>query len=168
MKIAIMGYVGSGKTYLSRYLSEKYEIPVLHLDEIYFDKNWRPVEKSVVLDQTADFMGKDGWIIDGFYSDLLMKERLEKADMIILLLLPRLTCLIRMLRRTKSRVQEGYKNDLNWWFVKFTLFGCRTKKRQQTYSGIALDHRDKTVVLRSRRQVDAFLTSLDIKQSHEE
>ena len=38
MRIAIMGYVGSGKTYLSQYLSKKYDIPVLHLDEIYFDK----------------------------------------------------------------------------------------------------------------------------------
>lgn len=161
MRIAIMGYVGSGKTYLSQYLSKKYDIPVLHLDEIYFDKEWRPVEKSTVLTRTAEFMENDGWIIDGFYRDVLMEERLEKADRIVLLLLPRITCLLRALRRTKSRVQAGYKNDLNWWFIEFALFGCRTKVRQEIYSQIAHDHHAKTVVLRSRRQVRSFLSSID-------
>ena len=161
MRIAIMGYVGSGKTYLSQYLSKKCDIPVLHLDEIYFDKNWRPVEESSVIRQTADFIAKDGWIIDGYYRDLLMEDRLEKADMIVLLLLPRITCLVRALRRTESRVREGYKNDLNWWFVKFTLFGCRTKERRQSYFQIAREYKKKTVLLRSPRQVKAFLTSFD-------
>ena len=161
MRIAVMGYVGSGKTYLSQHLSKKYDIPVLHLDEIYFDKDWRPVEKTSVLAQTAEFISRDGWIVDGFYRDLLMEERLEKADMIVLLLLPRVTCMMRALKRTKSRAREGYKNDLNWWFIKFTLFGCRTKARRETYSHIAREYRDKTAVLRSRRQTKAFLASLE-------
>ncbi|MBQ8209771.1 MAG: hypothetical protein IJZ35_04235 [Clostridia bacterium] len=88
MKIAVLGYGGSGKSYISNYISKKKNIPVLHLDEVKFDKEWKPVDDSLILSQVADFMAKDNWIIDGYYKYLLIDERLKKADKIILLLLP--------------------------------------------------------------------------------
>lgn len=160
MKTAILGYAGSGKTYLSDYISEKKNIPVLHLDELKWDKEWKPVDDSVVLPRVSEFMAKDDWIIDGYYNYLLFDERLEDADLIVLLLLPRMICFCRAVKRTKSRRREGYKNDLNWWFVKFTLFGCRNKERRQTYAEIAEKYKDKTVVLKSQRQVSEFIKNI--------
>lgn len=157
MKIAILGYAGSGKTYLSDYISEKKNISVLHLDEIKWDKEWKPIDDSLVLPQVSEFMANDDWIIDGYYKYLLYDERLEDADMIVLLLLPLLTCFYRAVKRTKSRLKDGYKNDLNWWFMKFTLFGCRNKERQQTYTEIIKKYNDKTVVLKTQRQVNKFM-----------
>lgn len=157
MKFAVLGYAGSGKTYLSDYIAGKQNLPVLHLDEIKWDKEWKPVDDSLVLPQVSEFMAKENWIIDGYYEYLLMDERLEDADLIILLQLPRLTCFSRAVKRTKSRRLDGYKNDMNWWFVKFTLFGCRNKERRQIYSGIAEKYKDKTVVLKTKQQVDEFL-----------
>lgn len=157
MRIAVLGYAGSGKTYFSDYIAEKKNIPVLHLDDVKWDKEWKPIDDSIVLPQVSEFMAKDDWIIDGYYKYLLYDERLKKADMIILLLLPRLTCLWRAVKRTKSRRLDGYKNDLNWWFVKFTLFGCRNKERRQTYAEIAEKYKDKTVVLKTKRQVEDFM-----------
>lgn len=164
MKITVLGYAGSGKTYLSDYISEKKNIPVLHLDEIKWDKEWNPIDDSLVLPQVSDFMAKDRWIIDGYYKYLFYDERLEKADMIVLLLLPRLTCFYRAVKRTKSRRQDGYKNDLNWWFVKFTLFGCRNKERRQSYAEIAEKYKDKTVILKNKWQVDEFMKNITDKQ----
>ncbi len=160
MKTAILGYAGSGKTYLSDNLSENKKIPVLHLDDVKWDKEWKPIDDLVVLPQVAEFMAKDNWIIDGYYKYLLYDERLESADLIVLLLLPRLTCFYRAVKRTKSRRKDGYKNDLNWWFVKFTLFGCRNKERRRTYAEIAEKYKDKTVVLRTQRQVDEFMKNV--------
>ncbi len=157
MKTAVLGYAGSGKTYLSDIISEKKNIPVLHLDEIKWDKEWKPIDDSTVLPQVAEFMANEDWIIDGYYKYPLYDERLEQADLIILLLLPRLTCFYRVIKRTKSRRQNGYKNDLNWWFVKFTLFGCRNKERRQTYAEISEKYKSKTVVLKTERQVDEFI-----------
>ena len=91
MKIAILGYVGSGKTYVANYVSEKKGIPSLQLDSIKFDKEWKPIDDAIVLPQVVEFMAKESWIIDGYYNYLLLDERLEKADQIILLLLPILT-----------------------------------------------------------------------------
>ncbi len=160
MKIAVLGYVGSGKTYLSDFMAKKKSIPVLHLDSIKWDKEWKPIDDSLVLPQVADFMEKEDWIIDGYYTYLLIEERLEQADQIIILQLPRLTCFYNALKRTKVRRQKGYKNDLNWWFIKFTLFGCRNKERRTYYAGIADKYKDKTVILKSRRQVNNFIKTL--------
>lgn len=80
MKIAVLGYAGSGKTYLSDYIAKKKNIPVLHLDDIKWDKEWKPVDDSVVLPKVADFMAKEDWIIDGYYTYLMIDERLQKAD----------------------------------------------------------------------------------------
>lgn len=164
MKIAVLGYAGSGKTFLSDYISENKNIPVLHLDEIKWDKEWKQIDNSLVLPQVSAFMTNDNWIIDGYYDYLCYNERLESADLIVLLLLPRMTCFYRAVKRTKSRRKDGYKNDLNWWFIKFTLFGCRNKERQQTYAKIAEKYKNKTVVLKTQRQVKEFMKSIPNKQ----
>lgn len=164
MKIAILGYAGSGKSYLSDYISDKKSIPVLHLDEIKWDKEWKPIDDYLVLPQVSDFMANDDWIIDGYYDYLYYNERLENADLIVLLLLPRLTCFYRAVKRTKSRRKDGYKNDLNWWFVKFTLFGCRNKERRQTYAEIVKKYKNKTVVFKTQRQVNEFMKNFLNKQ----
>jgi len=161
LRIAVLGYAGSGKSYVSNYISEKKAIPCLHLDAIKFDKEWKPIDNSVVLPQVEEFMHKDEWIIDGFYRYLLMDERLERADKIVFLLLPRFTCLWRAIRRSKSRKRDGYKNDLNWWFIKFTLFGCRNKERRRDYNNIAEKYKEKTIVLKTRRQVDSYIKSIE-------
>lgn len=160
MKIAVLGYAGSGKTYLSDYLSQKKNIPVLHLDDIKWDKEWELVDDAVVLPKVKDFMENDNWIIDGYYTYLMIDERLESADKIILLLLPRVTCFFRALKRTKLRRKDGYKNDMNWWFVKFILFECRNRERRAFYNEISKKYKNKTVILKTKRQVDEFLRSV--------
>ncbi len=157
MKIAVLGYAGSGKTWLSDYIAKKRKMPVLHLDEIKWDKEWKPIDDSVVLPQVKEFMAQDDWIIDGWYEYLLMDERLEQADKIYLLLLPRSTCFFSALKRSFSRRKEGYKNDLNWWFIKFLLFGCRSKERNEKYAEIAEKYKGKTCVITRRAQLNRRL-----------
>ena len=160
MKIAVLGYAGSGKTYLSDYIAEKKNIPVLHLDDIKWDKEWKPIDDSIVLPKVADFMAQEYWIIDGYYTYLIIDERLQNADKIVLLQLPRMTCFFRAVKRTKSRRQDGCANDMNWWFIKFTLFGCRNKERRSYYAEIAKKYKDKTIVLKTKQQVEEFMRSI--------
>ena len=160
MKIAVLGYAGSGKTYLSNYMAQKRRIPVLHLDDIKWDKEWKPIDDSVVLPAVTDFMNNEDWIIDGYYEYLLLEERLESADKIILLQLPRMTCFCRAVKRSKTRKAAGYVNDLNSWFIKFLLFGCRDKARRNFYNKTAKKYKDKTVVLKTKRQVEEFIKTV--------
>ena len=157
MKIALMGYAGSGKTFLAKYLSEKQNIPVMHLDEVKYTKEWKPIPDEQVLPIVSEFLQKDDWIIDGNYTYLFQKERLDAADKIILLLLPRLPCLLRCIRRRKDRKAEGYVNDTNLWFIQFVLFEGRNKERRKNYNRIRETYQDKVITLRSQKEIDAFL-----------
>ena len=159
MKIAIMGYVGSGKSVLARNLSKKLGIPKLELDDVAFDFNWNAVDRTKILPDIREFMTQDSWIIDGNYDDLLQADRLEMADRIIFVLLPRLQCLLRALRRTNERKAAGYHNDINPWFIRFLLFDCRNRERKRAYDAIQRRYRNKCVVLTSQREIDLFVSN---------
>ena len=45
-RISIIGGAGTGKTTLSNLLSEKYNIPVTHIDGIHHLKNWQVRDKA--------------------------------------------------------------------------------------------------------------------------
>lgn len=161
MKIAIMGYAGSGKTFLAKYLSEKQHIPALHLDEVKYTKEWKPIPDEQALPQVARFLEKDSWIIDGNYHYLYQQERLEMADIVLLVMLPRIPCLLRCLRRKKDRQAEGYTNDTNLWFIQFVLFEGRSRKRRQNFTHIIEDYRDKVICLRSQKEIDRFIETVE-------
>ncbi len=161
MKIAIMGYAGSGKTCLAKFLSETQRIPVMHLDEVKYTKEWKPIPDEQVYPIVSDFLQKDSWIMDGNYTYLFQKERLDAANLIILIMLPRLHCLYRCIRRRKSRRAEGYTNDTNLWFIWFVLFEGRNKMRQQNYASILKAYREKVVLLRSQKEIDAFMERVE-------
>ena len=155
-----MGYPGAGKTWMTEYLSKAYSLPAMQLDEVVFDKNWKRLDVAAVLPKISAFMAQENWVIDGYYSDILFEERMEAADRIVLLLLPRSICLWRAVKRTKERKAAGYENDLNLWFVKFLLFESRSPERRKVYADIARHYGDKVAVLKSPRQVDRFLNQL--------
>lgn len=157
MKIAVLGYSGSGKSWLTANLSKRYGIPALGLDDIAFDKHWRRFDDALILPQLREFMAQDSWVIDGNYNTLLLEERLEQADRIILVNLPRLQCLVRALKRSKERTAQGYVNDINPWFLRFLLFDCRNKARRAFYRNISRNYAGKVVLLKSQRQIDHFL-----------
>ena len=165
MKIAIMGYVGSGKSVLARNLSKKLGIPKLELDDIAFDLNWKAVDRKKILPDIQKLMEQDSWIIDGNYDDLLQTQRLEMADRIIFVMLPRVQCLFRALRRTKERKAAGYQKDINPWFLRYLLFECRNKERRGHYKRIMQLYPDRIVVLRSQSAIDDYLASFSIESA---
>ena len=157
MKIAVVGYSGGGKSYLSDRLATLYGIPVMHLDAVKYDKNWVAKDKTLVLNQVALFMEKESWIIDGNYSALYQKERLLAADEIIIVKPGSLRCLWGVIKREKEYKRMGYVKSLNFDFICFVLFGGRTKKRRQHYKDIENQYKDKTTVIRTKRQLNEYI-----------
>jgi len=49
MKIAVIGYSGSGKSFLSDRLAHLLKTPIMHLDTVKYDKKWNARDKSLVL-----------------------------------------------------------------------------------------------------------------------
>lgn len=163
MRIAIIGYSGSGKSTLARCLAETYHIPVLHFDRVQFRPNWeiRPQASKEIMTKTFLDLHKD-WVIDGNYSKLSFERRMEEADVIILLLFNRFSCLYRVWRRyrkykdqTRPDMGEGCREKLDREFVKWVLREGRNKSSRQRYHRVMAQYPDKTIVVKNQRQLNA-------------
>lgn len=83
-KIIILGAPGSGKSFYSKRLSEIINIPVYHLDLIWWMEDKTHIERSEFDEKLDEILKKDEWIIDGDYSRTY-EARIKNCDLIILL-----------------------------------------------------------------------------------
>ncbi len=164
MKIAVLGYSGSGKSTTTKYLGELFHIPYLYMDTVYWAENWQERDRDEALTLVSEFMKQDDWVIDGNYSSLLQKERLEQADYIIYMDFSRFVCLWRVLKRyfqnrnkTRESIAEGCIEKIDLEFIWWVLCAGRTPAKKKKYREMAERYRDKVIVLKNQRQLDKFL-----------
>lgn len=167
MKIAILGYSGCGKSTLAKYLSDYYDIPVLYLDAVQFEAGWKIRDKKEALSIVASFMEHDSWVIDGNYASFLQDRRLMEADYIIYMAFSRWSYLLRAYRRYfkfKNRAREsmadGCIEKIDLPFVWWILYKGRSAKKRKYYDDILSKYREKSIVLKNQRQLDAFMANL--------
>ncbi len=98
MKIAVLGYSGSGKSILSKHLGNVYDIPVLYLDKVQFLHRWQQRDGAKGLRPISEFMEKPSWVIDDNYRKYLQRERLKASERIIMHF-NRISCLFRAFKR---------------------------------------------------------------------
>ena len=86
-RIAILGPSGTGKTTICRQLGEKLNLDYLHLDSVYWQKDWNHISKAEYQKYMVNYLMKNKqWAIDGNYSNNRhFKMRLDIADTIIFL-----------------------------------------------------------------------------------
>lgn len=97
-KVLIIGSPGVGKSTLAFELSVKTELPLVHLDKLWWQAGWIESDREDFDARLAAEPEKPRWIIDGNYSRTL-PMRLAKCDTVIFLDFPRLTCLFGAMRR---------------------------------------------------------------------
>lgn len=98
-RIMIIGCSGSGKSTLAKKLGSITNIPVVHLDNLYWRSDWKPVSNETFDELLHHELTKEIWIIDGNYNRTLSK-RIDFCDTVVYLDFPRLTCLGGVLRRS--------------------------------------------------------------------
>jgi adenylate kinase family enzyme len=160
-RIAIIGCGGSGKSHLARRLAEHLDLPLTHLDAVYYDDEWNtlPKEKFAAIQQ--QLVAAPRWVIEGNYASTL-PIRLAAADTVVFLDLPARTCLRgilqRRLRHGAGQHQEiGVYDRITWNFVRYIL-GYRRSMRPRVEKLVAEHGRQaELVVLRSRRAARRFL-----------
>lgn len=124
-KILIIGSPGSGKSKFSFRLSKKLNIPIIHLDKLFWKEGWVSRSKETFDKLLIEEMEKESWIIDGNYSRTL-PMRLEKADTVILFDYSRFVCLWRVLKRVvtnygkvRADMSEGCRERFDWEFIRY-------------------------------------------------
>jgi len=98
-KILVIGCAGAGKSTFSRTLGARLDLPVTHLDRLFWQPGWVATPTDRWREIQRGLVAADSWVLDGNYikdADI----RLAAADTVIFLDFPRWLCLTRVLRRT--------------------------------------------------------------------
>ena len=163
MKIHIIGCSGSGKTYLAKALSEKYNVPHFDLDNIQWDNNAdgygvkMPVEKRTEL--LNNILENESWIIEGVYYAWVGKC-FEDADKIYVLDIPKRVYTYRIIKRAIKRklgIEEGKKETLKSVYNLLKWTDTFQKKNMVEIRKILTEYPSKTVWIKSKRDVENIL-----------
>ena len=167
MKIAVIGYSGAGKSTLARWLADRLNLPLLYLDRVQFTPGWAERDRAEALAMVDAFLENENWVIDGTYSAFRLELRLTEADLILFLDFDRFTCLRQAFHRyltfrgdVRESIADGCTEKFDWEFLRWLLWEGRTRKRAAHFRAIVDRWPEKTVVLKSRKQVEAWLRSL--------
>ena len=161
-RIVIIGCPGSGKSTLARELGDKLNLPVVHLDRLWWTKGWQNVSREEFDSRLENALNLDRWIIDGNYSRTL-ETRLQRCDTVIYLDYSRWLCLWGFFHRLLTRkgtarpdLPEGCPEKLEWDFVKY-IWNFNKNNKVLNDTQIARAKHAKTVILKNRREKEAFL-----------
>ncbi len=163
-RVLLIGSGGSGKSTLARKLGETTGLPVVHLDQLYWKPGWQHLTKEEFDAVLASELIKPAWIMDGNF-DRTIPLRLTYCDAVIFLDLPRLVCLISVIKRvlfslgrTRPDMGEGCPERFDLSFLKWVW--NFSKEKQQKYLSL-LDGCGKTVYrIRSRRELPGLIQKL--------
>ena len=165
-RIIIIGCGGAGKSTLARQLGEKLQLPVVHLDKLFWLPGWVEREQEDFDALLRVEMDKEQWIMDGNFNRTL-PERLARCDTVIYLDFSRTACLWGVIKRNltnRGKVRpdmgEGCPEKIDWEFLKW-IWNFNKNKRESYYKMLNEAEGKQTIVLKNRRMVKRFLASLD-------
>ena len=166
-RVMVIGGCGAGKSTLSFELAERLNLPVFHLDQLFWRPGWVQADKNEWIARHREIIDRPRWLIDGNYAST-MDERLEQADLIVWLDMPRWRCILGILKRrwqyrgrTRPDMNEGCRERINWEFLKYVWNFHRDNrpellKKLKTFQGRKTIH-----ILTNRKQVDRFLEQVN-------
>lgn len=160
-RILVIGCPGAGKTYFSKRLSKILNLPLVHMDNLYWNKDKTSVDLETLKARLQPYLEKEEWIIDGNYHKTL-EMRLPYASDVFVLDLPRKECIQGILDRI-----DQPRDDIPWVeseddateLIAWTAdYGFRTKDEE-----IALLNKNKHIkvhVINSRKEMNEYLEKL--------
>jgi adenylate kinase family enzyme len=173
-RIYVIGPSGSGKTYLAKVISKHFDIPHTNLDYVFFDHKVSKSREEVSDEEWRRRLNKlikeDSWIIEGVNP---INEVFELSDQIIFLRLNIIQTLMsqwkRYLTDEVQRREHGFINNLKLskYLIKQHVGEEKLSKsndpkyfRIRKVDRILKSYSDKSIVLKSRSEVNKFIKTL--------
>jgi adenylate kinase family enzyme len=128
-RVVILGGVATGKSTLARELGERLDLPVIHLDALFYLPGWVPSERSAFRKRVSGAIAGDRWVTDGNFIADTGALRLTRANTIIWLEQTLGICLARAIsrilvdgrRRPRPDLASGCRDRLNFALVRDIL-----------------------------------------------
>ncbi|MCY1395396.1 hypothetical protein D9M71_103410 [compost metagenome] len=167
-RIVILGNAGSGKSTLARALGKRLGLPVVHLDTLFWEPGWVEPDAEQFRTRVSQAIAPDAWVCEGNYARRTFDLRLPRADLIIWLDTPRLTCFARVILRSimnrpRPDLAAGCAEKLDRAFLTFLNFVWNFDRGYRPgieATRLAISPQTPTMHLQGSRQVAAFLDSL--------
>lgn len=144
------------------------QLPLYHLDRYYWKPSWVREDFQVFKTIHDELCERDAWIIEGIYFKLLEK-RIEHADMIIFLDIPRYRCMWNVIKRAiRYHGKEipgnpiGCKQELfSLKFVEFLrwIWNFNTKHRKEVFNLLNKASDKKIYIFKSYAEIEKFLNA---------
>jgi adenylate kinase family enzyme len=165
-RILVVGCPGAGKSSFARRLAEKLPLPLIYLDRFYWHSGWRPSQLSEWRDQVTALVTAPEWIMDGNYANTF-DLRMPRADSLIWLNHPRMTCMRRVLMRivkgrgrSRADLPDGCPEQFDAEFLRF-IWDFPAHYRPRIVDGIENFGRHLNVIqLAGDRETEYFLQSV--------
>lgn len=158
-KIIIIGNSGSGKTFLAQKLAAVLNLPVTHLDRLFWESESCLLKRSkeIVHQEIAELTEQPKWIVEGVFGELA-NIGIYNADTLIFLNKDWDECSQALeLRGSKNASEESFKELLNW----AGLYWDRKSSSSFEFHKIIFDQFAGTKLeLRSREEVEQWLSNL--------
>lgn len=162
-KIIVLGRTASGKTTLANKLGRVLNIPVYHLDKIFWKDNGDHLHQAEFIEKVNEIMEKSSWIIDGDNPrSKTLDTRITNADTIILYDLPLPHILWRQTKRffkyyNQVRPDMGGNNKQKYPFTLNEIKRALEHPTLEIYSKI-LPHMDtkKVFIIKSSKDEISF------------
>lgn len=167
-RILVIGSAGSGKSTLSQQLSERLQLPIIHLDKYYWKPNWIATPDEEWDQFIAEATSQEQWIMDGNYSRTL-DLRIKRADAIIFLDMPRLLCIYRIIKRriryhgkTRPDLNEECPEKLDWAFFIW-VWNYKKRSRMRVIEMLELVKGEKEIIIvETRKQVKELMNRVKV------
>ena len=161
-KVIIIGCPGSGKSTFARKLKAITNLPLHHLDMLYWNEDKTTVSKEVFDTRLKVVMENSEWIIDGNYART-MEMRIKECDTVFFLDYPTEIC-IKGIEERKGQARSDMpwvENSNDEDFVSFV--NNYNKENRPEVIKLLQKYSDKNIIVFcSRTEAEAYLSEFKL------
>ena len=163
-RISIVGCCGSGKSTLAKQIGNKCNLPIVHIDQLFWLPNWTQRKQSEFVCLHNEEIVKNRWVMDGNNSST-MKDRFNAADLVIVMNYPRWLSYARLLKRiivfhgqNRDDMALGCYERFDFQFFKYVFNFHKTTKVK--IDAILNETKVRCIYLNSPQQTKQFIETL--------